>query len=234
MARLKYLLWLAAGILGTIAPRLCAETVDLNTRCEFAGEADDMNHTTQKLGMVFRVGMQGVSYSGQLKQSLLEQSQPGKVTLWLSLRNVKFTIKQTSIVGGPGSAACGPMEFVLAQKKDLWLAFDIEADAKTDSGQMVVKKVRCQVRPDNLAIGNPAWVRVQGIGYTQQKVVDGLRQGIVQDLPKIQERLTTDAPKLLAQIVKQTSPENAESPLVEAIRSRLETANLETTALSSP
>ena len=234
MARLRYLLWLAAGILGITAPRLCGETVDLNTRCEFAGQVADMNHTTQKLGMMFRVGMRGVRYSGELRRTLLEQSQPGKVTLWLSLRNVKFSVNQTSIAGGPGSAACGPMDLVLGQKKDLWLAFDIEADAKADSGQMVVKSVRCRIAPDNLAIGNPAWVQVQGLGYTQQKVVDGIRQGIAQDLAKLEQRLTNDAPGLLAQVVQQTTPKNAESPLVQAIRSRLESANPETAALSSP
>jgi len=234
MATLRYLLWLVAGILGIAAPRLLAETVDLQTQCEFAGQVADMNHTTQKLGVVLRVGMKGVSYSGQLRRTILEQTQPGKVTLWLGLRNVKLTVKRTHIVGGPGSAACGPLNVVMGQKKDLWLAFDIETGGKTGSSQMVVKDVRFQIPPDNWAIGRPAWVRVQGIGYTQQKVIDGIRQGIAKDRAKLQKKLAKDAPRILSQVVKETTPKNAKNPLVQAIRSRLQNAPSQTASLSSP
>ncbi len=234
MARLRYLLWLTAGILGIVAPRLLAETVDLKTQCQFSGQVPDMTHTSQKLGLAIRVGMKGVSYTGQLTRTLLEQSQPGKVTLWLGLRNVKLTVKQTDIVGGPGSASCGPMNVVLGNQKDLWLAFDIEADKNAATTQMVVKGVRFQLPPDNWAIGNPQWVRTQGIGFTQKAVVDGLREGIAKDRVKLQEKLMKDAPKILSQVVKQTTPQNAESPLVKAIRSRLASGTSQTVSSASP
>jgi hypothetical protein len=234
MAKWRYLLWLAAGILGVTAPRLLAETVDLNTNCEFTGNVPDMTQTTQKLGVMLRVGMKGVSYSGKLTRTLLEQNQPGKVTLWFGLRNVKLTVNRTDIVGGPGSAACGPMDVVLGNQKDLWLAFDIEADKKAESTQMVVKSVRFQLPPDNWAIGQPAWVRTQGIGFTQQNVVDGLRQGIAKDREKLQQKLMQDAPQILSQVVKQTTPKDAESPLVQAIRTRLQSTGPQAVSSTAP
>ena len=234
MAKWRYLLWLAAGILGISAPRLLAETVDLNTTCEFSGKVADMSHTTEKMGVALRVGMSGVSYSGRLSRTVLEQSQPGRVTLWFGLRNVKLTVSRTSIVGGPGSAACGPMDVVLGNQKDLWLAFDIETDKKADSSQLVVRNVRFQLPPDNWAIGRPAWVRTAGIGFTQQNVVEGLRQGIAQDRESLQQKLMQDAPRILSEVVKQTTPKDAESPVVQAIRSRLQSAGNQTLSSSAP
>jgi hypothetical protein len=222
MSKWRYLLWLVAGILGITAPRLLADTIDLNTKCEFSGQVADMFQTTQQSGVALRVGMSGVSYSGTLTRTVLEQSQPGKVTLWFGLRNVRLTVSRTDIVGGPGSAACGPIDVVLGNQKDLWLAFDIEADTKSNSSQMVVREVRFQLPSDNWSIGKPAWVRTTGIGFTQQNVVDGLRQGIANDRATLQEKLMRDAPRILSQVVKQTTPKNAESPMVRAIRSRLQ------------
>ena len=198
MAKLRYLLWLAAAILGIAAPRLLAGTVDLGTQCEFSGQVADMTQTTQKLGVALRVDMRGVSYSGKLTRTLLEQTAPGKVTLWFGLRNVRLNVKRIDIAGGPGAAACGPMDVVLGHQKDLWLAFDIEADKKNPgSSQMVVRHVRFQLPPDNWAIGKPAWVRTSGIGYTQQNVVEGIREGIAQDRLKLQQKLMKDAPQIL-------------------------------------
>jgi hypothetical protein len=234
VAKWRYLLWLVAGILGITAPRLVAETIDLNTKCEFAGKVPDMTHMTQKLGVALRVGMTGVTYSGQLTRTVLEQSQPGKVTLWFGLRNVKLTVGRTDIVGGPGSAACGPMDLVLGNQKDLWLAFDIEADKKNQTNQMVVKNVRFQLPPDNWAIGKPAWVRTTGIGFTQDRVVEGLREGITKDRAKLQEKLMQDAPQILSQVVKLTTPKDSESPVVKAVRSRLQAENPQTVSSSSP
>ena len=234
MAKWRYLLWLVAGILGITAPRLLAETVDLKTTCEFSGKVADMTHTTQKLGIALRIGMTGVSYSGQLTRTVLEQSQPGKVTLWFGLRNVKLTVNRTDIVGGPGSAACGPMDVVLGNQKDLWLAFDIETDKKANSSQMVVKNVRFQLPADNWAIGRPAWVRTTGIGFTQQNVVEGLRQGIAQDREKLQQKLLEDAPRILSHVVKQTATNNSESPVVQAIRGRLQRDDSQSLSSSAP
>ncbi len=235
MAKWRYLLWLVAGILGITAPRLLAETVDLNTKCEFSGKVADISQTTQKLGVALRIGMTGVTYSGQLTRTVLEQSQPGKVTLWFGLRNVRLTVNRTNIVGGPGSAACGPMDVVLGNQKDLWLAFDIEADKKNvRSAQMVVKNVRFQLPPDNWAIGKPAWVRTTGIGFTQQNVVEGLREGIAADRASLQQKLMQDAPRILSQVVRQTTPQGAESPLVRAIRSRLRAETPQTVSSATP
>jgi hypothetical protein len=234
MAKWRYLLWFVAGILGITAPRLLADTVDLNTKCEFSGKVSDMSHTTQKLGVALKVAMSGVSYSGTLMRTVLEQSQPGKVTLWFGLRNVRLTVSRTDIVGGPGSAACGPMDVVLGNQKELWLAFDIEPDKKADSTQMVVRNVRFQLPEDNWAIGKPAWVRTTGIGFTQQNVVEGLRQGIAKDREKLQEKLMQDAPRILSQVVRQTTPKDSESPVVQAIRSRLRSENPQTVSSSAP
>ncbi len=233
MAKLRYLLWLAAAVLGIAAPRLLAGTVDLATQCEFSGQVADMSQTTQKLGVAIRVDMRGVSYSGKLTRTLLEQSQPGKVTLWFGLRNVRLNVKRIDIAGGPGGAACGPMDVVLGHQKELWLAFDIEADSKAGSSQMVVRKVRFQLPADNWAIGRPAWVRTQGLGFTQQNVVEGLREGIAQDRLRLEQKLLKDAPQILTQVVKQTTPQNAESPMVRAIRSRLTGSRQDSQAISS-
>ena len=234
MAKLRYLLWLAAAVLGIAAPRLLAGTVDLGTQCKFSGQVPDMSQATQKLGVPLRVDMRGVSYSGQLTRTLLEQTAPGKVTLWFGLRNVRLNVKRIDISGGPGGAACGPMDVVLGHQKDLWLAFDIEADQKPGSSQMVVRNVRFQLPADNWAIGKPAWVRTSGIGFTQQNVVEGIREGIAQDRARLEQKLKNDAPQILTQVVKQTTPQNDESPMVKAIRSRLMRGDNQALSAASP
>ena len=215
--------WLAVLIVGLGPASAGAETVDLQASCDFSGQLRDLNHTTQKAGMAFRVGLRGVSYSGKLTRTLLEQSVPGKVTLWLGLRNVRLSVQRTDINGPPGSAACGPMDVVLGHQQDLGLAFDIEADPQPGSSQMVVRNVRFQLPPENWAIGKPAWVRTAGFGLTQQNVVEGLQQGIAKGRDKIQDRLKESAPHVLSQVVKFTTSENAESPVVQALRARLVT-----------
>ena len=185
--------------------------------------------------MVFRVGMKGVRYSGQLRRTLLEQSQPGKVTLWLSLRNLKFSVKQTNIVGGPGGALCGPMDLVLGHKKDLWLAFDIETDTQSQFGAD-----GCQERSLPDPPGKHGH-RPTGLGSRPRHRLHAAKGGR-RHPPRpdpgpgqsSEKRLTQDAPRLLAQIVKQTTPKNAESPLVRAIRARLQTINPQTAAVSLP
>lgn len=235
MSKLRYLLWLVAGILGITAPRLLAETVDLKTNCTFSGQVPNMTHTAEKFGVALRVGLQGISYSGQLSRTLLEQSQPGKVTLWFGFRNVKLTVNRTDINGAPGGAACGPMSVVLGQKKELWLAFDIETDKKNpNSTQMVVKNVRFQLPADNLSIGRPAWVQTRGIGFTQQNVVEGIRQGIAKDRVKIQQKLAKDAPRILSEVVRKTRTQTTESPVVKAVRERLQSGNSQTASVSAP
>lgn len=234
MTKLRYLLWLVAGILGITAPRLLAETVDLNTNCTFSGQVPNMTHTAEKFGVALRVGLQGISYSGQLSRTLLEQSQPGKVTLWFGFRNVKLTVNRTDITGAPGGASCGPMSVVAGQNKELWLAFDIISDNKPNSNQMVVKDVRFQLPPDNLMIGRPAWVQTRGIGFTQQNVVDGIRQSIAKDRAKIEQKLAKDAPQILSEVVRKTRTQTGESPVVQAVRERLQTNPPQTLSASAP
>ncbi len=159
-----------------------------------------MDQHTRHSGYLFRVGLRGLSYSGHVERVLSQQSRPGRLTVWLALRDVKLTIEQTTITGRPGRADCGPLQILLGNRRPLWVAFDFQQEIEQGRSRLVFLATRFRLPPDNWSIGSPLWVRSSGFAMNRDRVVNGLRNGLARNRQRIEQRLIKTAPLMLAQV----------------------------------
>jgi hypothetical protein len=197
----KQLLVLATALLaGMMASLALAETKDLDAKFTLSGQVRDMWQHTSSGAFTFRVDFRDIRYSGNVQRTLLEHKEPGQVTVWLALRDTTLTIDRTDICGSRHNAQCGPMQVVLGNRRDLWLAFDVEYKLENEQATLTVLKTRFGLPADNWYVGSPSWVSTSGLGMTQGKVIDGLRSGLISSPETIVAELIKVAPEIFAQI----------------------------------
>lgn len=199
-----------------------AENRSLDAQFAIAGQLDGMDHQSQKAGIPFQVGFREIGYNGQVTKAVLEQKQADKATLWLSFRNLRLTINKTTVNGTVGSATCGPLQLVLGNQRDLWIAYDLVRQEENGQAKLMVQGTRFQLPNNNWAIGAPAWVRGTGL-LNQNNVTSGLREGLAQNRARIENRLRLAAPKILTALCQQSAkdPKSAERLIVDAVRGGL-------------
>jgi hypothetical protein len=220
----------AAAMSAQAAP---AATTPLDVAFRVTGPLGNMVHREAKAGMQFQVALRDLAYDGQVTRAVLEQSQADQLVLWLAVRNMTLTVGRIDIGGQIGQAACGPMEVVVANRREQWIGFELERLEQDGRATLSVRGARFELPNDNWHIGSPAWVRTQGAFLSQQMVVDGLRQGLAQQRLVLQQRLIQAAPMLLTHLCRSANdPAGPQRKIVEAIRSRLlpETVPTEATA----
>ena len=87
-------LWLVfSSFFSLFAARACADVANLDATLAISGQLDDMDQYTRHSGFLFRVGLRGLSYSGRVERVLFQESQPGRLSVWLALRDVRLTIE---------------------------------------------------------------------------------------------------------------------------------------------
>jgi len=178
------------------------EPVDIDVAGKLSGALDDMSHMSNKSGYTFRVLMRGLQYQGQLGRTVVETTAENRHTVWLGLRNFYVRIERTDIAGQPGRAACGPLDLVLGNQRELWLGFEVETRAdetNENEVQLVLLATRFRLPPDNWSIGSPAWVKTSGFGMTRENVVSGIRRGLLENRERIAQRVIKSAPAIYAQ-----------------------------------
>ncbi len=193
------------------------------SKVNVSGRIADMTQTTTASGYRFRVGLSGLSYKGRVDRALLEQKDPGKLTIWLALRDIVITINRTSISGRPGRATCGPITIRLGHRRDLWIAYDFKTTPEAKQPLQFVK-TRFSLPADNWAVGSPSWVKVSGFGMSRSKVVTGLRSGLIENKNQIEKRMIDVAPTMLAKVapVPNNTPVNRHS-IAPAVHRKLKT-----------
>jgi hypothetical protein len=192
-----------------------ADPVDIGVAGGFSGQLEDMSHTTNKSGYSFRVLMRGLRYQGQLGRTVVETTGENRHTIWLGLRNFYVRIERTDIAGQPGRAACGPLDLVLGNQRELWLGFDVQTQAdptNENEVRLVLLETRFRLPPDNWSIGAPAWVKTSGFGMSRENVVSGIRRGLSENRERIAGRVIKSAPAIYAQAAALT---DKLPPLVE-------------------
>lgn len=195
----RLLLVLVIGVL--TAGTALAETRDLKATFTISGSVQDIHQTTSTSGFTFQVRLKNIDYKGQVVKTLMERTDAGKLTVWLALRDVVLTINRTEITGRRHRAGCGPLEIELANRRELWLAFDVaEQESAKGDRQLQLLKTRFGLTPDNWSVGSPDWVRTSGLGMTQSKVVSGLRRGLEVNPDGITERLIGEGPFLFDKV----------------------------------
>lgn len=217
--RSKRTSFVVLAALGLMAAAARGEATDLGAAFEISGTLNDMNQTVNRSGLTFQVALRQLAYGGRVTRTVLEQKDTGHVTLWMALRDVRLNVARTDIMGRIGNAACGPMGIVLGHRRDLWIAFDLEQQERDGQPRIVLKHIRFQLPPDNWSIQNPAWVQSQGLGMTQDRVVMGLREGLVNNRRRIEQELIKSAPGMLTQLAKMPDQRH----VIDAVRSKLQT-----------
>jgi len=202
----------APTIFACLSARLAgAEPHDLGAAFAISGQVADMEHNTSVSGYTFRVGLHGLRYDGQVHQTLMEETEPNRLTIWVALRNVNLTIASTSISGSPGSAQCGPLKLVLGNRRELWIAFDVDRKLEEADSGLVLRATRFGLPRDNWSVGMPSSVETSGFGMSRAKVVSGLREGLENKSQRIEEQLIKAGPAMFSQvethIKRQLSPE---------------------------
>ncbi len=197
----KQVLVLVTSLLaGLMASMALAETKDLDATFKVTGEVRDMWQYTNSNGFSFRVDFRDIRYQGEVQRTLLEHKEPGQLTVWLALRDTTLTIDRTDINGPRHSAQCGPLQLIMGNRRDLWLAFDCEYQVENNQATLTVQNTRFGLPPDNWSIGSPSWVSTSGFGMTQGRVIDGLRSGLFSNSDTIVAELINVAPEIFAQV----------------------------------
>jgi hypothetical protein len=207
---------------GVQAAATQAVTTPIDVTFRVNGPLGSMAHRDSKAGMAFQVALRDLSYDGQVTRAVIEQSRADQAVLWLAVRNMTLTVNRIDIGGQIGQAACGPMQVVVAHRREQWIGFELERLEQDGGPKLSVRGARFELPNDNWHIGSPEWVRTQGVLLNQKMVVDGLRQGVAQQRQVLEQRLIQAAPMLLAHLCQSaTDPECPQRKIVEAIRGRL-------------
>jgi hypothetical protein len=196
----------------------------VGSKVSVSGRIADMMQMTTASGYQFRVGLSGLSYRGRVDRALLEQKDPGKLTIWLALRDIVITINSTSISGRPGRATCGPIKIRLGHRRDLWIAYDFKQANEGKEPSLKLIKTRFSLPAENWSVGSPAWVKVSGFGMSRSKVVTGLRSGLIENKKQIEKRMIDVSPTMLSKVapVPNNTPINRRS-IAPAVHRKLMT-----------
>ncbi len=198
------------------------ESVPIAVNFQVSGTLDNMRQQVQKNGVAFQCVFQNLSYRGEVTRAVIEQKSNDQATLWLGLKNLQLSIQGISLAGSVGQANCGPIQLMMGHRKELWIAYDLAKVVQNGQPQLTVQGTRFQLPPDNWAIGEPAWVRTSGLLLTEQKVREGLRNGLRESRRRVEHGLIQGAPGLLTKVCQVAAdPQRPERKVVEAMRSAL-------------
>lgn len=215
---LQLVSWLVPLVIFAVATRACGELRDLGTRFVVSGKIADMRRVERRSGQTLQVTMRGLSCRGRVDRTLVEQKADGRITFWLALSDLKLTIQRTEIEGHTARARCGPMTILLGNRRNLWLALDVEQRAGGRPSGFKLLSTRFRLPADNWSIGTPSWVQTSGFGMNRQNVVAGLRKGLANNRSRIEQRLIQFAPTMLAQsVLPSGTPRDDATPIVEAV-----------------
>jgi len=179
------------------------KTLDLGTTFQIQGKVPDMQQQIESSGFTFKVQLRDIKYSGKIKRTLVEPTSADRMTVWVSLKDAVLTIRHTDINGKRHSAECGPLKLTLGNRRDLWIAFDVE---RSDD-KLQLLKTRFELPRDNWSVGSPSWVTTQGFGMTESKVVSGLRGGLSKRGESVEKQLIRVAPDIFAQVQHEIADE---------------------------
>jgi hypothetical protein len=180
-----------------------AKTVDLKTTFEIQGKVPDMQHYIESSGFRFRVDFQDIEYSGKVHRTLVEHTSADKATVWMALQNAVLTIQRTEIDGRRHNAQCGPMQLVLGNRRELWIALDVQRNKVAGTEKLELVQTRFELPRDNWSIGSPTWVETSGFGMTKSKVISGLRKGLSKQSATVEKQMMRTAPDILARVENQ-------------------------------
>lgn len=203
---------------------ICANAIPMPISLPLTGQVPDISYRIRdsQFGIEFQTKFQDVSYQGEVTGAAIEQEQAGKLTLWFSIRNLKVTHKKTSLTGWPGTAQVGPMDLHLGNRRDLWIAFDLERAVRNGQPRIVLRGTRFRLPKDNWSIGRPKWIRTTGVAMTKQRVESGLRNGLVENQRLLEKQVMQMASKVLRELF-QTVPDTVpgKKELVDEVQRRL-------------
>lgn len=166
---------------------------------KLSGRVPNIQRFTDCAGYRFRVMLSNLQYAGEVNTTLLEQSRDGVLTVWFSLKDVRVTIGHISLSGRPGTADCGPTAIDIANRRELWVAFDFERQTQEDGIRLTLKNTRVGLPRDNWMVGTPAWVKTSGFGMSRGKVVSGVRDGLARSQPTVEQQITQMAYSVLTE-----------------------------------
>jgi len=192
-----------AVVLGVTSPSLASTKGSGDTihkTIGVTGEVADMAQRTNAAGMAFQIGFRGIRYQGQIEQAVIEQRTEGRVIVKLGLRNIQLMISSTNISGNRHGANCGPMKVTLGTRRELWLTMELAQTTVDGEPQFKIVSSDFQLAADNWTVGAPSWVKTWGLGMTQNKVVSGLRTGLMDNRKSVEQLLIKECPDLMAQI----------------------------------
>ena len=173
------------------------------------GRLNDMFDSTVASGRQFSIRFSGISYNGQLERVVARGWSQGRVLVQLGIRNVTLTIGGTSVEGARHSAQTGPITISIGQRYPVWFNLELEPYIADRKLRLRVASSGFQIPNDNWSISNPAGVSVQGFGMTEEAVVSGLRNGLYGAKSRIENEVTSIAPRVAQEIEKSlTLPES--------------------------
>ncbi|MEI8017053.1 MAG: hypothetical protein WCH39_02585 [Schlesneria sp.] len=176
------------------------------------GRLNDMFDSTVASGRQFSIRFSGISYNGQLERVVARGWSQGRILVQLGIRNVTLTIGGTSVEGARHSAQAGPITIAIGQRYPVWFNLELEPYIADRKLRLRVASSGFRIPNDNWSISNPAGVSVRGFGMTEEAVVSGLRNGLYGAKSRIENEVTSIAPRVATEIEKSlTLPESGSS-----------------------
>ena len=176
------------------------------------GRLNDMFDSTVASGRQFSIRFSGISYNGQLERVVARGWTQGRILVQLGIRNVTLTIGGTSVEGARHSAQAGPITIAIGQRYPVWFNLELEPYIADRKLRLRVASSGFRIPNDNWSISNPVGVSVRGFGMTEEAVVSGLRNGLYGAKSRIENEVTSIAPRVAQEIEKSlTLPESGSS-----------------------
>lgn len=196
------ILLLVAAALVPISTAAAADVKCVGKGFKLSGNVPDIHRRTECSGHNFRISLSDMRYVGEVHKTLLQQSGDRTITVWISLKNVQVTIGRINLSGRPGSAVCGKTVIDVANRREMWIAFDFERSSENGGNLLSLKKTRSGLHPDNWAVSSPAWVTTSGFGMSRNSVSRGVQSSLAASQASVQQQIEQIAHGILTEFAE--------------------------------
>lgn len=192
---------------------LCFSAPELLATKPVTGYVGGVHQTTKVGGFLpIDVALSGLRYQGNVERLRIIPKAPNRLIIQAGLRNITMTVANSQLSGKLLlSATAGPMNVVIGHRAPVWLTVELRPRVENRHVYLNLTSVDFQIPADNWYVTQPSAVHVRGLPFLNERVSDGLVDGIYTRKAEIERQVMNNVPGML---------QNFEAKLNDAIQAK--------------
>jgi poly(3-hydroxybutyrate) depolymerase len=156
-------------------------------------------HQTTKVGFLpINVALSGLHYRGHIERIRIIPKAPNSLFIQAGLRNLTMTVSNSQLNGKLLlSATAGPMHVVIGHREPVWLTIELQPVVENRRVQLKLARMDFQIPSHNWYVTQPSNVHVRGMPLLNDKVSEGLVEGIYSRKSEFERQVLNSVPGLV-------------------------------------